>query len=60
MSTEYFGIFKTKFSTAVVDTVYMAESITKNVLPGNPVTREYEVLKPTSNSIEKSSFSNKE
>lgn len=40
---EYFGIFKNKFSTAVVDTVYMAESITKNVLPGNPVTREYEV-----------------
>lgn len=40
---EYFGLFKTKFSTAVVDTVYMAESITKNVLPGNPVTREYEV-----------------
>lgn len=27
----------------MVDTVYMAESITKTVLPGNPVTREYEV-----------------
>jgi hypothetical protein len=40
---EYLSIFKTKLTNTVVDTVYMAESITKTVLPGNPVTREYEV-----------------
>ena len=40
---EYLNIFKTKLTNTVVDTVYMAESITKTVLPGNPVTREYEV-----------------
>ena len=39
VSMEYLNIFKTN---TVVDTVYMAESITKTVLPGNPVTREYE------------------
>jgi hypothetical protein len=40
---EYLGIFKNKLATTVVDTVYAAESITKTVMPGNPVTREYEV-----------------
>ena len=39
------NIFKTKLANTVVDTVYAAESITKTVLPGNPVTREYEVIK---------------
>ena len=43
VSMEYLNIFKTKFANTVVDTVYMAECITKTVLPGNPVTREYEV-----------------
>lgn len=43
VSMEYLNIFKTKLTNTVVDTVYMAESITKTVLPGNPVTREYEV-----------------
>ncbi len=42
-SMEYLSIFKKKVTNTMVDTVYMAESITKNVLPGNPVTREYEV-----------------
>lgn len=42
---EYLNIFKNKLATTVVDTVYMAESITKNVIPGNPVTREYEVTR---------------
>jgi SCY1-like protein 2 len=42
---EYLNIFKTKLTNTVVDTVYMAENITKTVLPGNPVTREYEVTK---------------
>lgn len=40
---EYLNIFKNKLANTVVDTVYMAESITKTVLPGNPVTRDYEV-----------------
>lgn len=40
---EYLSIFKNKLATTMVDTVYMAENITKTVLPGNPVTREYEV-----------------
>jgi hypothetical protein len=44
VSKEYLNIFKNKFASTVVDTVYMAESITKNVLPGNPVTRDYEVF----------------
>ena len=43
VSKEYFGIFKNKLTNTVVDTVYMAENLTKTVLPGNPVTREYEV-----------------
>ena len=43
VSLEYLNIFKNKLATTMVDTVYMAESITKTVLPGNPVTREYEV-----------------
>ncbi len=43
VSMEYLGIFKNKLATTVVDTVYAAESITKTVMPGNPVTREYEV-----------------
>lgn len=42
---EYLNIFKTKLASTVVDTVYMAEGITKTVLPGNPVTREYEITK---------------
>ncbi len=42
---EYLNIFKNKLATTMVDTVYMAESITKQVLPGNPVTREYEIIK---------------
>ena len=42
---EYLNIFKTKLTNTVVDTVYMAESITKTVLPGNPVTRDYEITK---------------
>jgi len=42
---EYLNIFKTKLANTVVDTVYMAEGITKTVLPGNPVTREYEITK---------------
>ena len=45
VSMEYLGIFKTKLASTVVDTVYAAESITKTVLPGNPVTREYEITK---------------
>ncbi|RNA06295.1 SCY1 2 [Brachionus plicatilis] len=45
VSKEYLNLFKNKLATTVVDTVYMAESITKNVIPGNPVTREYEVTK---------------
>ena len=43
VSKEYLNIFKTKLTNTVVDTVYMAENITKTVLPGNPVTRDYEV-----------------
>lgn len=43
VSLEYLNIFKTKLASTVVDTVYAAENITKTVLPGNPVTREYEV-----------------
>jgi hypothetical protein len=42
-SKEYLNIFKNKLTSTVVDTVYMAENLTKTVLPGNPVTREYEV-----------------
>ena len=45
VSMEYLNIFKTKLTNTVVDTVYMAENITKTVLPGNPVTREYEVIR---------------
>ena len=44
VSKEYFGIFKNKLTNTVVDTVYLAENLTKTVLPGNPVTREYEVI----------------
>ena len=43
VSKEYLNIFKNKLTSTVVDTVYMAENLTKTVLPGNPVTREYEV-----------------
>jgi SCY1-like protein 2 len=42
-SQKYFGIFKNKLTNTVVDTVYLAENLTKNVLPGNPVTREYDI-----------------
>ena len=45
VSLEYFNVFKSKLASTVVDTVYMAEGISKSVLPGNPVTREYEITR---------------
>ena len=45
VSLEYLSKFKSKVANTVVDTVYSVENITKTVLPGNPVTRDYEVSK---------------
>ena len=45
VSLEYINKFRSKVATTVVDTVYSVENITKNVLPGNPVTRDYEITK---------------
>ena len=45
VSLEYLNKFRSKVATTVVDTVYSVENITKNVLPGNPVTRDYEITK---------------
>lgn len=45
VSLEYLNKFRSKVATTVVDTVYSVENITKNVIPGNAVTRDYEVTK---------------
>ena len=45
VSLEYLNKFRSKVATTVVDTVYSVENITKNVLPGNPVTRDYEITR---------------
>lgn len=45
VSMEYLSKLKTKVASTVVDTVYSVENITKSVVPGNPVTREYEITR---------------